>query len=223
MILRTSTSTCLLLVVASVILNGCGRASITALSKQQDAYYSDLEGALTKQQDLFTTAIDAQLQADQSRRRQILGWQIGLSQADILLQSASKPPGKQSLLLQKTAQLDIAYQGQSLELSNTEIARAEALKQLYSALQKATLAAQKNNEALTDYLSSSSDTFALKSIDAGGVSLAVTSLEARVDQLRGVTEKTTAQEKAEQSQLQTQIEQAQNVLVKVLENQSGKP
>jgi len=220
---KTSGSLYLVLVVVVLTQSGCGRASIAALSKEQDAYYSSLAAALDRQQQLFDSAIDAQLQADQSRRRQILEWQIGLSQADILLQSGNKPLGKQALLLQKTAQLDIARQQQLLELSSTQKARAETLKQLYSALQKATLAVQKNNEALTAYLTSNSETFALKSIDAGGVSLAVTTLEARVDQLRGVTEKTATQEKAEQSQIENQIEQAQVVLVKVTEKQNGKP
>ncbi len=202
-------------------LCGCDRASVAALNHEQDAYYGRLSSTLENQRDLFDSAIDAQLQADESRRRKILEWNRSLSKADVLLQ-AGKTKGRESLLLRKTAELDIASQQDFLNLSESERARGQALKDLYAALQKATLAAQKNNQALTGYLSSGSSSFVLQSLDAGGVSIAVSTIQARVNQLKGATEKTAAQRKEDQGKLQKQIDDTRNLLVKVLEAQNGK-
>jgi hypothetical protein len=202
-------------------LCGCGKASIAALSHEQDAYYAKLSSTLERQGELFDSAIEAQLQADESRRRQILEWNRSLSNTDVLLQSG-KTRGREGLLLRNTAELDIASQQDFLKLSEAERARGQALKNLYGALIDATLAAQKNNTQITDYLTSGNTTFALQSLDAGGVSLAVSTVQARLDQLKGATEKTADQRKADQEKLQKQIDETRNVLVKVLEAQNGK-
>lgn len=202
-------------------LCGCGKASIVALSQEQDAYYAKLSSTLESQRELFDSAIDTQLQADESRRRQILEWNRSLSKADVLLQSG-KTKGRERLLLSKTAELDIASQQDFLKLSEAERVRGQALKDLYGALIDATLAAQKNNTQITDYLTSGTASFALQSLDAGGVSLAVSTLQARLDQLKSATAKTADQRKQDQETLQKQIDETRNVLIKVLEARNGK-
>jgi hypothetical protein len=202
-------------------LFGCGKASIAALNHDQDAYYVELSSTLESQRELFDSAIDVQLQADESRRRQIVGWNRALVKANVLLQSG-KTKAREGPLLQNTAELDIALQQDFLNLSEAESERGQALKNLYGALIDATLAAQKNNTQITDYLASGNTSFALQSLDVGGVSLAVSTIQARLDQLKGATVKTADQRKSDQEKLQKQIDETRNVLVKVLEVQNGK-
>lgn len=193
-----------------------------ALSDEQDQYYNKLAKVLADQKALFGAAIDTQLQADESRRRQVLKWNRDLLKADALLQSSDKTKGTQELLLRKAAQLDIASQQEFLNLSEAERARGQALKDLYAALEKATLDAQKNNAHITNYLANGEVSFALQSLDAGGASLAVSTIQVRVDQLNGASEKTAAQRNADKENLQKQIEETRDVLVKILEARNGK-
>ncbi len=51
---------------------------------------------------------------------------------------------------------------------------------------------------------------------------AVSTIQARVDQLNGASEKTAAQRNADKENLQKQIEETRDVLVKILEAQNGK-
>jgi hypothetical protein len=209
------------LLFAPLCVGACGRAAISALSKEQDRYYASLSDLFEKQKDEFDAAIDSQLQADAARRRQVLEWNRDLAKADVLLQSGATPKGKKELLFTKTAELDIEYQKQFATLDEVERERAKALKDLYAALEQATLAAQKNNHALTSYLAEGSTEFALQSFDAAGAAAAASTVEARVGQLRGAAEKTAQARKAEQEKTQQQIDNVRNVLVKVLERQNG--
>jgi len=198
--------------------SGCAfkRTNVAALAHAQADYYDKLDASLRGSRDRLQLALTEQLKADLVRQRNLLTWRRDLDKAEILLQVDANTTGNQRLLLMKTAESDLGSLKEVQGLRDIDRVRLNALMALYDAVINAVATLEKNNQILTNYLSSGNASFALHNLDVQGVVTAVSTLHDLTDQLKGA-ETRTAQEKAAQDQrLQNDINRARDVLIKVL-------
>ena len=205
------------LLICTALGGGCAfkRGNVASLSQEQEGYYTKLEGALQGNRDRLQLGLTEQLKADLVRQRNLLAWERDLAKAEILLEVDANTSGNQQLLLMKTAESDLGSLKQVQALKDIDGVRLQALMNLYDAVVTAIDALEKNNQVLTNYLSSGKTEFALRSLDLQGVVTAISTLRDVRDELKGV-EARSAQQKGEQDQrLQNDIDRARDVLIKV--------
>ncbi len=213
--MNQSITLCLLL-VCTVLADGCAfkRASVAALSNEQDAYYAKLGATLKESRDTLRLGLSDQLEADLVRQRNVLAWERDLATVEILLQVDANTTGNRRLLLMKSAEADLASLGQVQALGEIDRTRLKAITDLYDAVISAGDALHKNNRAITQYLSGKDSEFALRSLDVNAVVSAVSTLRDVQDQLRGVEARSAQERIKENERLQAAISRARDVLIK---------
>jgi hypothetical protein len=213
-----------LFICIAVFASGCAfnRGNVAALSKRQDQYYADLQTSLKKDRNDLTAGLTRQLEVSRMRERTLVDWQRDLAKFDVLLRVGSNAKGdKQALLTEATAS-DLSTLDRLLALNSIDQARLDAILSLYDSVIKAVDALQKNNQAITKYLESDDEKYALQSLDIAALATSISDLRDMRDQMKGTQAKSAEVKAADAEKLQKNIEKAQEALLKGLSASKSK-
>ena len=205
-----------IIVVSLSLTTGCAmnRSNVTALSKKQDEYYSNLINLLEENKDDMEISLKDQLKADKKRELDLLAWERDLKKAEVLLQVDANVTGNQRLLSMKLAEINLE---EVINLSNTQIneARKEIILKLYQKLIDALKTLKENNDIIVKYLSSSNAEFVLRSFDIDSIIMTVSAIRSVQEELGQIEKRTEEERKKESERIQKAIERSRDVLIKV--------
>lgn len=205
-----------IIVVSLSLTTGCAmnRSNVTALSKKQDEYYSNLINLLEENKDDMEISLKDQLKADKKRELDLLAWERDLKKAEVLLQVDANVTGNQRLLSMKLAEINLE---EVINLSNTQIneARKETILKLYQKLIDALKTLKENNDIIVKYLSSSNAEFVLRSFDIDSIVMTVSAIRSVQEELGQIEKRTEEERKKESERIQKAIERSRDVLIKV--------
>jgi hypothetical protein len=206
-----------LVMLALGFLPACAstRQGITDLSQDQQAYFSALRQALVANRPLLKAGLQAQLDADRVRRRNLLLWERDLKKAEVLLQSNPGISGDERLLSMKMAEVDLADVARLTALEGIDASRQQALLALYDKVGQAVEALEKNNAVILKYLESRDVVFALRSLDVDGILRLAADLRAVEGEMARIDAHAQEQQKKQEERLQAAIERARDLLIKV--------
>jgi len=213
------TGKCVMLAVSLSLLltTGCAmkRANITALSQEQQSYYSKLGNMLKANRSKLENGLNEQLKADRVRALNLMNWQCDLQKAEVLLQvDADDVTGNQKLLSMMLAELNLEAVD-SLSMNTIDQSREEAILKLYDRLSEAVALLEKNNDTILKYIGSSDKKFALRSIDVEGIVRIVSAIRGLQEELGKIGERSEEEQKKESERIRRSIERAQDLLIKV--------
>lgn len=205
----------LLAIAALVACTGCGlqHSNVKGLSEAQDSYFADLGAVLKQDRELFKTGLEEQMKANQERRRQLLSWERDLAKTEVLIRAGKSVGGRRSLLLMKTAELDLASLDRLRSLDDIDRARLEAILKLYDEVQQAAAALQRNNAAITAYLSASDRQFVLRSLDIEGLIRITSAIRQVEEEIKQIDDEAVVQRREEEARVQKALQRARDVLV----------
>ena len=210
-----------IIVVSLSLTTGCAmnRSNVTALSKKQDEYYSNLINLLEENKDDMEISLKDQLKADKKRELDLLAWERDLKKAEVLLQVDANVTGNQRLLSMKLAEINLE---EVINLSNTQIneARKEIILKLYQKLIDALKTLKENNDIIVKYLSSSNAEFVLRSFDIDSIVMTVSAIRSVQEELGQIEKRTEEERKKESERIQKAIERSRDVLIKVYKKAS---
>ena len=210
-----------IIVVSLSLTTGCAmnRSNVTALSKKQDEYYSNLINLLEENKDDMEISLKDQLKADKKRELDLLAWERDLKKAEVLLQVDANVTGNQRLLSMKLAEINLE---EVINLSNTQIneARKETILKLYQKLIDALKTLKENNDIIVKYLSSSNAEFVLRSFDIDSIVMTVSAIRSVQEELGQIEKRTEEERKKESERIQKAIERSRDVLIKVYKKAS---
>jgi hypothetical protein len=206
-----------LVMLALGLLSACAstRQGITDLSQDQQAYFSALQQMLVANRPLFEAGLQAQLDVDRVRQRNLLMWERDLRKAEVLLQSDPSISGDERLLSMKLAEVDLADVAWVAALEGIEESRQKALLALYDKVRKAVETLEKNNTVILKYLESRDAAFALRSLDVDGIFRLVADLRAVEGEMARVDARAQEQQKKQDERLQAALDRARDLLIKV--------
>jgi len=212
------TGKCVMLAVSLSLLltTGCAmkRANITALSQEQQTYYSKLGNMLKAKRSKLENGLNEQLKADRVRALNLMNWQRDLQKAEVLLQFDADVTGNQKLLSMMLAELNLEAVD-SLSMNTIDQSREEAILKLYDRLSKAVALLEKNNDTILKYIGSGDKKFALRSIDAEGIVRMVSTIRGLQEELGKIGERSEEERKKESERIRRSSERAQDLLIKV--------
>lgn len=191
------------------------RQGITDLSRDQQAYFSALKQTLVANRPLFEAGLQAQLDADRVRQRNLLMWERDLRKAEVLLQRNPSISRDERLLSMKLAEVDLADVARVTALEGIDESRQKGLLALYDKVWKAVEALEKNNAVLLKYLESRDAVFALRSLDVDGIFRLVADLRAVEGEMARVDARAQEQQKKQDERIQAAIDRARDLLIKV--------
>lgn len=191
------------------------RQGITDLSRDQQAYFSALKQTLVANRPLFEAGLQAQLDADRVRQRNLLMWERDLRKAEVLLQRNPSISRDERLLSMKLAEVDLADVARLTALEGVDDSRQKVLLALYDKVWKAVEALEKNNAVLLKYLESRDAVFALRSLDVDGIFRLVADLRAVEGEMTRVDARAQEQQKKQDERIQAAIDRARDLLIKV--------
>ena len=210
-----------IIVVSLSLTTGCAmnRSNVTALSKKQDEYYSNLINLLEENKDDMEISLKDQLKADKKRELDLLAWERDLKKAEVLLQVDANVTGNQRLLSMKLAEINLE---EVINLSNTQIneVRKETILKLYQKLIDALKTIKENNDIIVKYLSSSNAEFVLRSFDIDSIVMTVSAIRSVQEELGQIEKRTEEERKKESERIQKAIERSRDVLIKVYKKAS---
>lgn len=210
-----------IIVVSLSLTTGCAmnRSNVTALSKKQDEYYSNLINLLEENKDDMEISLKDQLKADKKRELDLLAWERDLKKAEVLLQVDANVTGNQRLLSMKLAEINLE---EVINLSNTQIneVRKETILKLYQKLIDALKTIKENNDIIIKYLSSSNAEFVLRSFDIDSIVMTVSAIRSVQEELGQIEKRTEEERKKESERIQKAIERSRDVLIKVYKKAS---
>ncbi len=204
--------------LALLLTVGCAmnRANVTALSQEQQTYYSDLGSVLQENRSTLALGLEEQLKADRVREREMMNWERDLQKAEVLLRVDANVTGNQKLLSMKLAELNLeAVDG--LSGVQSDQLRKEAILTLYDTLSKAVVTLEKNNNILVSYLGSGDKEFALRSLDVEGIVRVISTIRSAQEKLGQIEERSEEERKKESERVQKSIERARDLLIKAFE------
>ncbi len=191
------------------------RQGITDLSRDQQAYFSALKQTLVANRPLFEAGLQAQLDADRVRQRNLLMWERDLRKAEVLLQRNPSISRDERLLSMTLAEVDLADVARLTALEGVDDSRQKVLLALYDKVWKAVEALEKNNAVLLKYLESRDAVFALRSLDVDGIFRLVADLRAVEGEMTRVDARAQEQQKKQDERIQAAIDRARDLLIKV--------
>ncbi len=191
------------------------RQGITDLSRDQQAYFAALKQTLVANRPLFEAGLQAQLDADRVRQRNLLMWERDLRKAEVLLQRNPSISRDERLLSMKLAEVDLADVARLTALEGVDDSRQKVLLALYDKVWKAVEALEKNNAVLLKYLESRDAVFALRSLDVDGIFRLVADLRAVEGEMTRVDARAQEQQKKQDERIQAAIDRARDLLIKV--------
>lgn len=190
------------------------RANITALSQEQQAYYSKLGNMLKANRSKLENGLNEQLKADRVRALNLMNWQRDLQKAEVLLQVNADVTGNQKLLSMMLAELNLeAVDG--LSRNTIDQSREETILKLYARLSEAVALLEKNNDTILKFIGSGDKKFALRSIDVEGIVRMVSAIRGLQEELDKIGERSEEERKKESEKIRRSIERAQDLLIKV--------
>jgi len=209
----------LLAVLIPLVFSGCAanRAGVTELSESQNGYYEKLGEQLERGRSDLQTGLDAQLKANNKRRRELVEWARNLEQAEVLLQVDSNVTGNRRLLSYQLAQLDLQRVDAMRVRDETSAQHAQAIMELYRKVQNAVAELKENNVAITAYLGSGDGDFVVRSIDIDGIVAAVAGIQNTREHLGAIDARTEEERAEEREQVQKTVDRARNTLLRVFE------
>ncbi len=211
----------LTIVLAYTLILGAGcalnRANVTALSKEQGAYYATLRKTMKDNRQTFEIGLKEQLKADLVRQQQLLEWRRDLAKAEVLLQVGSQVSKERKLLLLTLADLNLEHLKQAEALEEIDRSRLKVVLGLYDAVIKAAGALEKNNRAITEYLGSGDAEFAVRSLDVEGIVRATSNFRDLQAQLQGIEARSEEERRKDNARLQKNIERSRQTLIKAFE------
>jgi hypothetical protein len=207
----------LLVMLAVGPLSACAlpRQGVTDLSRDQQAYFSALQQTLVANRPLLEAGLQAQLDADRVRQRNLLMWERDLRKAEVLLQRNPGIGGDERLLSMKLAEVDLADVAQMTALEGIDASRQRTLLALYDKVRQAVEALEKNNAIILKYLESRDAVFALRSLDLDGIFRLVADLRAVEGEMARLDASAQEQQRRQDERLQAAIERARDLLIKV--------
>ncbi len=209
----------ILVTLAIVLLSGCtfNRAAVSELSREQQAYYQRLDETLKAGGPDLKAGLEAQLQANNWRRRKLNEWSYDLQRAEVLLQVDDDVTGNKQLLSFQLAQLDLQRVDGATIRDETSARHVNAIMDLYRKMQKAVSALQKNNNAIIEYLGSGDREFVIRSIDVDGIVAAVAGIQNAREQLGELEARTAAERAEERVKVQRSVDRARDTLLRVFD------
>ena len=209
--------TAFLVALAVLLLPACSinRAGVTELSEAQNAYFGKLNDELKNGRATLQSGLDAQLTANNQRRKELVGWSRDLEQAEVLLQVDSNVTGNKRLLSYQLAQLDLQRVDFMRIRDETSAMQVEAIMNLYDDLQNAVVELQKNNATITKYLSSGDSEFVLRSIDIDGLVAATAGIQSTREHLGAIEARSDEERSEERERVQKAVDRARSTLLKV--------
>lgn len=209
----------LALVVLVVLASGCAtnRAGVTELGEAQDRYYADLDESLREGRASLQAGLDAQLRANDKRRRELVDWTRDLERAEVLLQVDSDVTGNKKLLSLQLAQLDLQRVDAMHVRDETSAMQVEAIMAMYDRVIAAIAELRKNNEVITEYLGSGDATFVVRSIDIDGIVAAVAGIQRTREHLGAIEARSEEERRLEREQVQQTVDRARGALIRAFE------
>ncbi len=209
----------ILAVLIPLVLSGCAanRAGVTELGEAQNGYYEKLGEQLERGRSDLQAGLDAQLKANNKRRRELVEWARDLEQAEVLLQVDSDVTGNRRLLSYQLAQLDLQRVDAMRVRDETSAKHAQAIMELYRKVQNAVAELKKNNATITKYLGSGDGDFVVRSIDIDGIVTAVAGIQNTREHLGAIDARTEEERAEEREQVQKTVDRARNTLLRVFE------
>jgi hypothetical protein len=207
----------LLVMLVLGLLSACAlpRQGVRDLSRDQQAYFSALQQTLVANRPLLEAGLQAQLDADRVRQRNLLMWERDLRKAEVLLQRNPGIGGDERLLSMKLAELDLADVAQMTALEGIDASRQRTLLALYDKVRQAVEALEKNNAIILKYLESRDAVFAIRSLDLDGILRLVADLRAVEGEMARLDASAQEQQRRQDERLQAAIERARDLLIKV--------
>ena len=201
------------------LLAGCAanRAGVTELSKEQNSYYEKLDKQLEAGRASLRAGLNAQLNANNQRRTELVNWSRDLERAEVLLQVNSDVTGNRRLLSYQLAQLDLQRVDALSIRDETSAQHISAIMNLYDGVQAAVARLQENNATITKYLGSGDSSFVVQSIDIDGIVAAVAGIQSTREQLGIIKARTEEERQAEREQVQKSVDRARNTLLRVFD------
>jgi hypothetical protein len=165
-------------------LSACAtqRANLTALSRQQDQYFKNVEIMFRDNAKAFQDSLNVITEANQERRERLLAWERDQLKADILLQQDGNVKKEKRLLLTKLSDIDIRNIQDHQDIVDAERGQAEALVDFFNAMAGGTQELRENNEIILKYLEEGDFKFFVRSIDRDGIKRTIDVIEQARDQ-----------------------------------------
>jgi hypothetical protein len=210
--------TIVILLGLSILTSACSlnRAGVASLSQAEDEYFGKLRATLVANRTRLQTGLDAQLQADRERERNVLDWQRDLERAEIILsQKTGVIAGQRRLLYMKLAEADLAAVEKVAALDEIDRTQRDVILALYDKVIEAAGALERNNATILKYLASRDSAFALRSLDVDGLFRVVGSIQATRRELDKVDAEAREQQKKRIETSEKAVERARDLLIRI--------
>ena len=209
-----------LVLSTAILVSGCAfqRTNITALSLQQQEYFSALEETLKQNRQHLEDGIELQAKTAWIRRQHLADWELSVKKAEIILAANSSVRNNQKLLSMVLA--DIELDETTARAGSITDEKAQEILSLYDEIRSNVVALKKNNITIIEYLASKDQEFAIRSLDLEGIITAITGVRELQEQLGRIEKRSDEEKKNERERIQKSIERAQDILLSAFSEES---
>lgn len=209
-----------LILLTAFLVTGCAfqRTDITALSQQQQTYYSELEELMEQNRLYLKEGLEVQAETSRIRRQHLANWELSVRKAEVLLAADRSVKNSQQLLAIVLA--DIELDEKTTRASTVTDEEAQQMLMLYDGIRGHVAVLKNNNETIIEYLASKDKEFAVRSLDLGSINTAISGVREVQEQLGQIEKRSDEAKKTERERIEKSIDRAQDILLKVF---SGKP
>ena len=198
---------------AAILATGCAfqRTDVTALSQQQEAYFSTLEETLEQKRQYLKEGLELQAQTSRIRRQHLADWELSVKKAEILLGANRSVKNSQQLLAIVLADTELDENTVRAGLTTDE--EAQQILKLYDGIRSSIGALKNNNKTIIGYLASRDKEFAIRSLDLEGVNVAITGVRELQEQLGQIEKRSDEEKKIERERIEKSLDRAQDILL----------